>query len=132
MEAVANLTAGLPPGPAHNARLVALAALGRTAELPLAAALASMEDTGLGPPLRRFIMALPTRDRDAMRSALERWLLEKLDATHTAAWGPYNEVPLEVSGALALAERCGCGLRLRSTRVWPPFREEPPPAPHAP
>ena len=125
MELVAAQTAGLPPGPAHNARLICLAFLGRYAELPMAAAQSSMEDTGLGPPLRRFIMAICTRDRDALRSAVDRWLREKMEATQTIAWGDYNEVPLEVSGALALAERCGCGIRVRSNRVWPAFREDP-------
>jgi hypothetical protein len=115
-------TADLPPGTAHNARLAGLLLLRRHAELPMTASFCSTEDMGLGAPWKRFALAIPGEDTAVMRSAAERWILERVDATQTHEWGTYNEVPIEVSGALALAERCGVPLKLDSNRIWPRYR----------
>lgn len=115
-------TASLPAGPAHNARLIALLFLRRYGELAPTAALSSIEDMGLGNPWKRFAMAVPGGDETVLRAAVDRWLHEKMEATHTHEWGAYNEVPIEVSGALAIAEHCGILLKLDSNRVLPRYR----------
>ncbi len=118
-------TGGLPIGPVYNARLVAQLVLRKEAgELARTGMQCSMEDQGLGAPWRRFALAIPAGDLPAMRSSVDRWLLEKTEATQTHEWGAYNEVPIEVSGALAVAERWGTPLKVSSNRVLPRFRTE--------
>ena len=40
----------------------------------------------------------------------------------THEWGAYNEVPIEVNGALALADRAGRTVPVASNRVLTRFR----------
>ncbi len=115
-------TAISPPGPAQNARMVAAAVLGESLSVNAAAQGAELSDAGLGLPLKRFILALFAGDEQAMRKAVGTWLDEKMEATMTHEWGAYNEVPIEVSGALALAERRGRPIPLDSNRVLTRFR----------
>ncbi|MBM4365099.1 MAG: hypothetical protein FJ102_02715 [Deltaproteobacteria bacterium] len=115
-------TAISPPGPAQNARMVAAAVLGEPLSVNAAAQGAELSDAGLGLPLKRFILALFAGDEPAMRKAASNWLDEKMEATMTHEWGAYNEVPIEVSGALALAERRGRPIPLDSNRVLTRFR----------
>lgn len=112
----------LPSGPVHNARLIGLLLLKRYGEIAAAASFSSLEDAGLGAPWKRFAMALPGAETTVMQASLERWLNEKMESTQTHEWGAYNEVPIEVSGALALAERCGVPVKVDSNRVLPKFR----------
>ncbi len=115
-------TAVAPPGPVQNARMVAATILGEPLSINAAAGGAELTDAGLGLPLKRFVLALLAGDEPVMRKCIHTWLVEKMEATMTHEWGAYNEVPIEVSGALALAERRGCPLPIKSNRVLTRFR----------
>ena len=115
-------TADAPPGSVHNARLGAAALVGDLDALRRAAQACELSDAGLGLPWKRFAGALEAGDAAlATRSALG-WLREKSEATHTNEWGAYNEVPIEVSAALALAARRGLAVALANNRVLTRFR----------
>ncbi len=110
-------TAEVRPGSVHNARLAAAALVDEPAALQAAARSCELSDAGLGLPWRRFASALDTGDGVAAAKSAQNWLNEKLEATHTNEWGAYNEIPIEVSAALALAERRGMPFKLASNRV---------------
>lgn len=112
-----------PPGAVHNARTAAALLVGDDEAATTALRAFDLSDAGLGAPWRAFAQALLARDVPSAQKAASRWLLEKMEATHTNEWGGYNEVPLEVSGALALAERRGLVVRVASNRVFTRFRE---------
>lgn len=116
------LTNTAASGPVQNARLVAAAILGDAEAVESAAKGCELSDAGLGLPLRKFVSALFAGDDGAMKKSATTWLQEKMEATMTHEWGAYNEVPIEVSGALALAERRGRPLLLASNRVFTRFR----------
>ncbi len=109
-------------GPVHNARMVAALLIGDVPAAEVSIQRCDLSDSGLGVPLKRFITALVGADAEAMGKAANAWLLEKMDATMTHEWGAYNEAPIEVSGALALAERLGRPVKVVSNRVLPQFR----------
>ena len=111
-----------PAGPVHNARVVAALLLGDVPAAEASLKLCDLSDAGLGSPLKRFIAGLLAANDDAMAKAATAWLHEKMDATMTHEWGAYNEVPIEVSGALALAARHGRPLTLPSNRLLTRFR----------
>ncbi len=111
-----------PAGSVHNARMVVALLAGDPTAAEAATHLAEMGDAGLGAPLKHFVLALITRDDAAMKKSAANWLHEKMEATMTHEWGAYNEVPIEVSGALALAERVGHPLRIASNRLLTRFR----------
>lgn len=111
-----------PAGPVHNARLVVAAFAGDWATVDAAAKLCDLSDAALGAPLKRFLLALVTHDEVVMRKSISTWLQEKMDATMTHEWGAYNEVPIEVSGGLALAQRSGRPVPVGSNRVLTRFR----------
>jgi hypothetical protein len=115
-------TSRLPAGPVHNARLAAAILCNRLEEAQNSLSLCSLEDAALGAPWKRFIQGLIAKDAAIMQNGLERWLEEKMEATQTHDWGAYNEVPLEVTGALALSERAGFPLKLHSNRILPRYR----------
>lgn len=115
-------TAATPAGPVHNARMVAALLVGDAGSFQHAAERADRSDAGLGLPFKRFALALLANDHSAMLHQLRVWLQEKAESTQTLEWGAYNEVPIEVSGALALAERRGHPLRLASNRILTRFR----------
>lgn len=116
------MTGWQPAGAVHNARMVAALVAGDAAAAEAASKLCDLSDAGLGVPLKRFVLASLAGDEAAMRKALATWLQEKLDATMTHEWGAYNEVPLEVSGALALATGRGAPLPMVSNRVLTRYR----------
>jgi hypothetical protein len=116
------MTGWQPAGSAHNARAVAAVLSGDLAAAQASLALCDLSDPGLGAPLKRFLTALLAADEPAMKKAATAWLQEKMDATMTHEWGAYNEVPIEVSGALALAGRNGSPVRLTSNRVLTELR----------
>jgi len=116
------MTGWQPAGAVHNARMVAGLLAGDDAAVDAASQKCDLSDAGLGAPLKRFALACVAADRAGMQKALATWLREKLDATMTHEWGAYNELPVEVSGALALAERRGTPLPLASNRVLTRFR----------
>lgn len=116
------MTGWQPAGPAHNARAVAALLVGDHAAAELSVGRMDLADAGLGAPFKRFAAALLGADADGMLKATNTWLLEKMDATMTHEWGAYNEVPIEVSGALALAAAAGRPLLLPSNRVLTRFR----------
>ena len=111
-----------PPGPIHNARLAAAALLGDSDTLQASARACELSDAGLGAPWKRFALALDAHDVPAMQKSALAWLREKMEATHTNEWGAYNEVPIEVSGALALARIHDWDMRLPSNRVLSEYR----------
>ncbi|MDP2314007.1 MAG: hypothetical protein Q8P41_13955 [Pseudomonadota bacterium] len=110
-------TADAPAGSVHNARLAAAALVQDAAALQAAARSCELSDAGLGLPWRRFATALDAGDAVACAKSAQNWLREKMEATHTNEWGAYNEIPIEVSAALALAEQRGLGLKLTSNRI---------------
>ena len=116
------MTAWQPAGQLHNARIVAAAFSGDWATVDAASKLCDLSDPGLGAPLKRFLLALVAHDEPAMRKSIVTWLQEKMDATMTHEWGAYNEVPIEVSGALALAASAGRAVPMTSNRVLTRFR----------
>ncbi len=116
------MTAWRPAGQVHNARIVAAAYLGDWATVDAAGKLCELSDAGLGVPLKRFLIALVAHDEPGMRTSILTWLQEKMDATMTHEWGAYNEVPIEVNGALALADRAGRTVPVASNRVLTRFR----------
>lgn len=116
------MTGWQPAGGAHNARLVAAAFLRDWATVDAAAKLCDLADPGLGAPFKRVGLALAAGDETAGKKAIATWLQEKMDATMTHEWGAYNEVPVEVSGALALAVRAGLPLATSSNRVFTRYR----------
>jgi hypothetical protein len=120
--ALLTLTKDAPSGSVQNARLVAATLLGDAATAEMAAKGCELSDAGLGLPLRKFVVALFAGDDAAMKKCIATWLQEKMEATMTHEWGAYNEVPVEVSGAMALAERRGRELRIDSNRVLTRFR----------
>lgn len=111
------LTVGRPAGSVHNARLAAGLLTQDDAAVASSAPLCDLSDAGLGSPWRKFALALVAGDTTSMATAADRWLYEKLDATQTLDWGPYNEVPIEVSGALSLAALRGNRVVLANNRV---------------
>ncbi|MFZ5479134.1 MAG: hypothetical protein ACOZNI_20390 [Myxococcota bacterium] len=115
-------TEGAPAGPVHNARIAAAALVGEWEALRASARLCELSDAGLGVPWRKLAQAIDTKDAPTIQKAAEAWLQEKMEATHTNEWGAYNEVPIEVSGALGLAELAGVPVRLHSNRVLTRFR----------
>ncbi len=116
------MTGWLPAGAAHNARVVAAALVGDHPAVEASLKLCELSDAGLGSPMKKFMLAWLARDAAAMKKTLATWLQEKMDATMTHEWGAYNEVPIEVSGALALAERAGVPVPYASNRVLTRFR----------
>lgn len=118
------LTQSAPSGSVQNARLVAAAILGDIEAVESAAKGCELSDAGLGLPLRKFVVALFGNDEVAMKKMIFTWLQEKMEATMTHEWGAYNEVPIEVSGALALAERRGRTILIKSNRVLTRFRAD--------
>lgn len=120
--AFAEQTAAAPAGPTHNARLVAATMMGDLAAAEASARLCELSDAGLGLPWKKFALALLAKNEDGMRKCLNTWVQEKMEATMTHEWGAYNEVPIEVSGALALAARAGVGFKVDSNRVLTKFR----------
>ncbi len=116
------MTGWQPAGPVHNARAVAALMVGDHADAELSVARMDLADAGLGAPFKRFAIALLGADTEGMLKATNAWLREKMDATMTHEWGAYNEVPIEVSGALALAAVAGRPLFLPSNRVLTRFR----------
>jgi hypothetical protein len=115
-------TENVPAGPVHNARVAAAALLGEWEAVRTSARLCELSDAGLGAPWRKLALGIDTRDVPAIQKAAEAWLQEKREATHTNEWGAYNEVPIEVSGALGLAELAGVPARLHTDRVLTRFR----------
>ena len=116
------LTADRPAGAVHNARLAAASLAHDDAVVTGSIPLLDLSDAGLGLPWRRYAVALAEHDLIAMYGAAEGWIEEKLDATQTLDWGPYNEVPIEVSGALALAALRGERVGLVSNRIHTALR----------
>ncbi len=116
------LTATAPPGAVHNARLAAAALLGLRDAMQVAAGACELSDAGLGAPWRRFALAIEARDPAVLARHIQTWLREKEEATRTSEWGDYDDVPIEVSAALALAERSGVPVRVATNRVLPRFR----------
>jgi hypothetical protein len=116
------MTGWQPAGPVHNARMVAAAWLRDWATVEGAARLCDISDAGLGTPLKRTALALAAGDEAGARKAIAAWLQEKMEATMTHEWGAYNEVPIEVSGALALGVRAGLPVVCTSNRVLTRFR----------
>ena len=119
---VVAMTGWQPAGPVHNARMVAAAFLRDWATVDGAAKLCDISDSGLGAPLRRVAGAIAAGDEAGVRKGILNWLQEKMEATMTHEWGAYNEVPIEVSGALALAERGGRAVPVASNRVLTRYR----------
>lgn len=119
-------TADAPPGSVHNARLAAAVLVDDVDALRTSASACELSDAGLGLPWKRFAGALDTRDAALAAKSALTWLREKSEATHTNEWGAYNEVPVEVSAALALAERRGMGARVKTNRVMTRFRTDGP------
>jgi hypothetical protein len=117
------LTGEAPSGPTQNARMVAAALVGDMAAVETAARGCELSDAGLGLPLRKFMLAMVAEDEPAMTRAAITWLQEKMEATMTHEWGAYNEVPIEVSGALALAARRHIRMTLDSNRVLNRYRD---------
>lgn len=117
-------TADAPAGPAHNARLAACGLVGDADTAEKSAKLCELSDAGLGLPWRRFVMAVFAREAAVARRQVDVWLQEKHDSTLTHEWGAYNEVPIEVSGALAVAGRQGLPLKLANNRVLTRYRSE--------
>jgi hypothetical protein len=115
-------TEGAAAGPVHNARLAAAALLGEWDTLRASARLCELSDAGLGAPWRKLALAIDAKDAPVVGKAAEAWLQEKREATHTNEWGAYNEVPVEVSGALGLAALAGLPVKLASDRVLTRFR----------
>jgi len=115
-------TADAPPGSVHNARLAAAALLEDAPTLQAAARACELSDAGLGLPWRRFATALDTNDATGAAKSAHTWLREKMEATHTNEWGAYNEIPIEVSAALALAGARGLFVKLASNRVMTALR----------
>jgi hypothetical protein len=115
-------TTSVAPGSVHNARLAAAALLGNFPALQASARACELSDAGLGLPWRRFATAIDARDATLAARSAQAWLREKLEATHTNEWGAYNEVPIEVSGALGLAAARGLPVRLASNRVLTRYR----------
>ncbi|MES2643018.1 MAG: hypothetical protein V4850_26270 [Myxococcota bacterium] len=115
-------TADAPPGSVHNARLAAAALLEDAPTLQAAARACELSDAGLGLPWRRFATALDTNDATGAAKSAHTWLREKMEATHTNEWGAYNEIPIEVSAALALAGARGLFVKLASNRVMTGLR----------
>ncbi len=115
-------TADAPPGSVHNARLAAAGLADDMPALQAAARSCELSDAGLGLPWKRFATAIDTRDGALAAKSALAWLREKMEATHTNEWGAYNEVPIEVSAALALAEARGMPVRLANNRVLTRFR----------
>lgn len=111
-----------PAGQVHNARMVAALLIGDVPAAELSLQRCDLSDPGLGAPLKRFVSALLAGEEDAMAKAANAWLREKMDATMTHEWGAYNEVPIEVSGVLALAVHHGRPLLLPGNRVLTRFR----------
>ncbi len=118
----AEQTVAAPAGSTHNARLVAAAMMGDATALEHSAKLCELSDAGLGLPWKKFALALIAENEEGMRKCLNTWVQEKMEATMTHEWGAYNEVPIEVSGALALAARAGIGFTVDSNRVLTRFR----------
>jgi hypothetical protein len=121
-QAFVAMTAEIPAGPVHNARMAAALLAGDAQALHASARLAELSDAGLGLPWKRLALAVDARDELAALRALAMWIQEKMEATMTHDWGPYNEVPIEVSGAMGLAARSGLFLALDSNRVLTRFR----------
>ena len=119
---VAAMTGWQPAGLVHNARIVVAAFLGDWATVDAAARLCDITDAGLGAPLKKYAAALATADDAIASRTISAWLQEKLEATMTHEWGAYNEVPIEVSGALALAKRWSRPVECTSNRVFTRFR----------
>lgn len=115
-------TSDAPPGSVHNARLAAAGLAGDMPALQASAKACELSDAGLGLPWKRFATAIDARDPAMAAKSALAWLREKMEATHTNEWGAYNEVPLEVSAALALAELRGVPVKLTSNRVLTRFR----------
>jgi hypothetical protein len=115
-------TADAPPGPTHNARLAAALLVNDSAALVASAKAIALLDPGLGPPWRRFALALDARDPVTVVRSAEAWLRDRMESTSTNATAAYDEVPLEVSGALRLAALRGMPVRLESLQVLPRFR----------
>lgn len=115
-------TEAAPSGPVHNARLAAALLAGDLDVLQDAAKACELADAGLGLPWKRVALAIAAGDEAGVVKAVATWLREKYEATHTNEWGSYNDVPVEVSGALALAEVRGLPIRLDSNRVLTRFR----------
>jgi hypothetical protein len=115
-------TANEGPGPAQNARLAAAILVGDADSAIQATKLCELTDAGLGVPFKRFALALFDRDHAGVRKSLSLWLEEKAEATMTHDWGAYNEVPLEVSGAIAAAWLLGVRVTMDSPRILPRFR----------
>ncbi|MDP2307555.1 MAG: hypothetical protein Q8P18_16125 [Pseudomonadota bacterium] len=110
-------TAAALPGSVHNARLAAAALVEDAPALQASARACELSDAGLGLPWRRFATALDTNDAQGAAKSAHTWLREKMEATHTNEWGSYNEIPIEVSAALALAGLRGLAVKLASNRV---------------
>lgn len=106
----------------QNARLAAAILVGDADTALAAAKQCELTDAGLGLPFKRFALALFDRDHTGVRKHLQIWLEEKAEATMTHDWGAYNEVPLEVSGAMAAAARQGMRVTMDSVRILPRFR----------
>lgn len=115
-------TAGAGAGTVQNARVAAAVLVGDAETAIAASRLCELSDAGLGLPFKRFALALFDHDHNAIRKHLSVWLDEKAEATMTHDWGFYNEVPIEVSGAIAAAWRQGIKVRVDSYRVLPRFR----------
>jgi len=111
-----------PPGSVHNARLAAATLIGDRAAIQTAARSCELSDAGLGLPWKRFAHAIDTEDAAAAGRLAHAWLREKSESTHTNEWGAYNEIPLEVSAALALAAARGVPVKLTSDRILTALR----------
>jgi hypothetical protein len=117
-----DLTESEPAGAVHNARLAAALIVSDRAQAERSAGLCELSDAGLGLPWKKAALAILAKDEAAFRKAVYSWINEKMEATMTHDWGAYNEVPIEVSGALALAEHGGVPVLLDSNRVLTRFR----------
>lgn len=115
-------TAQAPLGAVQNARLAAAALAGDGEALQAAARGCELADAGLGLPWKRLALAIDARDAAGVARAAQTWLRERSEATQTNEWGAYNDVPIEVSGALALAAVHGLDVRLDSNRILTRFR----------
>lgn len=116
-------TANSPAGSVHNARLAACLLVGDADTADKSAKLCELADAGLGLPWRRFVTAVFAREHAAARKQIDVWLQEKQESTLTHEWGAYNEVPIEVSGALAAAARMGLPIKVSTNRVMTAFRQ---------
>lgn len=117
-----DLTDADPAGAVHNARLAAALIVADRAQAERSAGLCELSDAGLGLPWKKAALAILAKDEAACSKAVFSWIDEKIEATMTHEWGAYNEVPIEVSGALALAEHAGLPVLVQSNRVLTRFR----------